>query len=154
MKIDELEKRLRTLEDIEEIKSLHREYIYYLLNSQWKEMADCFTEDAMTNIWRHGPRYGKTEIMKFFSTTIAGMNSGKGRDAHFAIEPVISINGDKAKGHWMMYIFIADNNSGVARYSQGRYDAEYIRDGGKWKFKSLIYTRPWPVTPETLPKPQ
>ena len=147
MTIEELEARLRTLEDTEAIKGFHRQYVFYLNNCQWDDMAECFTEDASANI--HGAYSGKEEIRKLFAEHISKLNSsGKARDAHFAVEPVIRVDGDRAKGHWLIYILISDPVTGCAsRWIPGRYDCEYSRVKGDWKFSSLTYTSPWP--PET-----
>ena len=146
MTVAELEQRLRNLEDIEAIKSFHREYVFFLNNRQWDDMADCFTEDAFADI--HGPHRGRDEIRKLFTERISKLNAGKGRDAHFAVEPVIHVDGDRAKGHWLIYILISDPVTGAAsRWMQGRYDCEYAKVSGRWRFSSLVYSSPWP--PET-----
>ena len=155
MTFEEIEKRLRILEDIEAIKSLQNEYIFYLLNGQWKAIADCFAENAHVHIWKHGKCQSRKEIYKFFTEHISKANSGKGRDAHFTVMPVITVDGDNAKGHWMLYIFIADPVTGVvSKFHQGRYDCEYTKENGKWKFSKLIWTNPWPLTVESLPRPE
>jgi ketosteroid isomerase-like protein len=153
METTNFQKRLKHLEDIQEIKDLHREYVYWVNSCEWDKVLDCFTEDAFANIGKHGPRKGKTELEKLFKVDIANNNQGKGRDGHFVIQPVISADGDIATGHWLMYIMIADKETGKAeRWSNGRHDAEYERFNGKWKIKNIIWTRPWPVDPVTHPK--
>jgi hypothetical protein len=157
MNLEEISHRLQTLEDIETIKSLHNQYIYFLLNNQWEDMADCFAEDAYVNIWRHGGHKGKEAIYKLFTERIAKVNpvSDRPRDAHFTVMPVITVDGDKAKGHWMLYIFVnAPKTPAFSHYRQGRYDCEYVRLNGEWKFSKLVWTNPWPLTPESLPRPE
>ena len=144
MSSEDIAKRLQVLEDIEAIKQMHNEYLFYLNNEQWQEMADCFTEDATANI--HEIHHGKKEILKLFTEVIAKLNKGKIRDAHFAVQPVIVVEGDRAKGHWLIYILIADPETGNAlRWVPGRYDCEYVKEEGEWKFSHLTYTSPWPV---------
>ncbi|MFH1647956.1 MAG: nuclear transport factor 2 family protein [Chloroflexota bacterium] len=143
MTLEEMEKRLKAIEDAEAIKNMHNDYLFYLNNRQWPEMAECFTEDATVNI--HDLVRGKKAILKLFTDVIARKNAGKGRDAHFAVQPVVEVDGDKAKSHWLIYIFIADPATGNAqRFIQGRYDCEYARVDGRWKFSALTYTSPWP----------
>jgi ketosteroid isomerase-like protein len=143
MMMKELEDRIRTLEDLEAIKAFHREYIFFLNNRQWDDMAECFTEDASADI--HGACSGKEEIRKLFTDRISKLNTGKGRDAHFAVEPVIRVTGDKAEGHWLIYILISDPDTGAAsRWIQNRYDCTYAKESGKWKFSSVVLTSPWP----------
>lgn len=151
MNLEELEKRMTRLEDIEEIKSLHREYVFMLVNRQWNDMPECFAEDATADIGRHGLRRGKPEIKKLFNETISRMNAGKGRDAHFATMPVITVNGNRATGHWMLYIMVRDKDTGYPRYSQGRYDCEYVKENGKWLFSAVKYTGFWPAEPDNVP---
>jgi ketosteroid isomerase-like protein len=153
MTLEELEKRLKTLEDLEAIRKLHHEYIFMLLNRQWDEIVDCFAEDATANIAHHGLRRGRAELEKLFKENISKMNAGKLRDAHFVVQPVINVEGSTASGYWLMYIMVADPETGKSlRWVQGRHDCEYVEIDGKWKFKSVKYTRPWPLEPESLPK--
>ena len=46
MALEELEKRLRVLEDIEAIKQLHRKYVFCLSSRAWDDLLDCFADDA------------------------------------------------------------------------------------------------------------
>ena len=142
-----LEKKIRTLEDVEAIKNMHKEYVYWLNNRQWDKMLGCFIENASADIGYHGMRRGIREIEKLFKVDVAKVNSG--REGHFAVQPVISVNGDKAKGHWLLYILFSDAATGQAtKWIQGRYECEYVKELGKWKFSSVIWIRPWPKQPE------
>lgn len=152
MNLEEMEKRLRRLEDVEAIKALHRDYIFGLNNRQWHEMAGCFTDDAKALIFRHPLCEGKEQISRLFTDTMSRVNTGKGRDAHFATMPVVSVEGDRARGHWLLYILIADPETGNAwKWTQGRYECEYRRVQDQWKFSKLVWVNPWPRTPESLP---
>jgi ketosteroid isomerase-like protein len=139
----ELADRLKNLEDMEAIRAFHHEYLFCLNKRQWDDMAECFIEDAFAHI--HQPCQGKEEIRKLFTERISQLNSGKGRDAHFAVEPVIRVKGDRAEGHWLIYILISDpDTGGASRWIPGRYDCEYSRTEKGWRFSSLVYTSPWP----------
>jgi ketosteroid isomerase-like protein len=146
MNLAEMEKRLKTLEDIEAIRQMHNEYLFCLNNCQWGAMADYFTADASVSI--HEKRRGRKEIMKLFTDVISKLNTGNFRDAHFAVQPVIQVDGEKAKSHWLIYVFVHDPATGLARKLVcGRYDCEYAREKDGWKFTSMIYTAPWPPPP-------
>ena len=145
--------RLRRLEDIQEIKDLHREYVYWVNSCEWDKVLDCFTENAFANIGPHGPRRGKAELVQLFKQNIHGNNQGKGRDGHFAIAPVITVDGDRAKGHWLMYIMISHPETGNAlHWWHGRHDVEYVRVDGKWKIDWIVFTSPWPREPGSFPR--
>jgi hypothetical protein len=141
MTLEELDKRLRTLEDIESIKTLHREYLFYISNLEIENALDCFTQDITTDIAHYGRRRGKAEVRKFFREVIRD-NVFQSQDGHYTGQPVISAEGDKATGHWMFYRFVPGPNP--KRFVQGRYDCEYVRENGQWKFSLLKLTRPWP----------
>jgi len=137
---EELEKKIKVLEDIEEIKKLHINYVYLLCDLQWDDMLDCFAENATLDLLDQGVRKGKKEIGEVFHNVLAKMI--KRTDGHFVGQPVISVDGDKAKGYWILYLFFAEP---AVRWMQGRQDCEYVRVNGKWKFSSVKFTNPWPT---------
>lgn len=143
MTVEEMEKRLKTLEDIEAIKNMHNDYVYALASQQWDDMLDCFAEDAVADIWQWGPRRGKKEIGDLFKDNFAGKILPT--HGHLVAQPVIKVNGDKAEGYWILFVFLAEPEM---RWIQGRYDCRYVRVNGEWKFSHLGYTRPWPPLPE------
>ncbi len=151
MKLEDLKKKVQALEDLEEIKTLHREYMFWVNNRQWDDVVNCFTEDASALLPKHGLFKGKPEITHLYKDLVEKSNAGQGRDAHCVLQPVITVNGNSATGYWLMYIIISDPATGkLAMLVRGRHDVEYARVDGKWKIKSLIYTRPWPEDPDTL----
>jgi ketosteroid isomerase-like protein len=149
----EYEKRLKRLEDIEAIKDLHREYIYWVNECSWDKVIDCFTDECAVNIGKWGLRKGKASLQKLFKQDIAGNNKGKGRDGHFATQPVITVDGDSAVGHWLLYIMISNPETGMAmQWAHGRHDAQYTRVDGEWKISAITWTNPWPREPGSYPK--
>ena len=153
MTLKELEKRVKVLEDIEEIKKLHYGYIYSLNERKFEENIDCFTEDATEDGFPRGKTHtGKKEIAKIFR----GMDKGSPEAPHATLvaQPVISVEGDKAKGYWLWLGRINDRRvftSGQEgdevtqiRPKLGRYDMEYERVDGKWKMSKMKFTLPWP----------
>jgi ketosteroid isomerase-like protein len=152
MKSTEYENRLKRLEDIQEIKDLHREYMFEVNNREWDRVIDCFSDDCSANIGKWGLRKGKESLQKLFKVDIAGNNKGKGRDGHFAIQPVIKVDGDKAEGHWLMYVMISDQETGNAKkWSHGRHDVKYARVNGEWKIQTIVFTSPWPREADSFP---
>jgi ketosteroid isomerase-like protein len=153
MDLTEIEKRLTVLEDIREIEKLQSRYIYALTNLQLEDVVDCFTENGTTNVYTHGLQQGKAQMLKMFKEEISHMNMGLNRDGHFAIQPIIEVDGNKAIGSWLMYVMILDPVTGKAqKWFNGKYDNTYEKVDGKWKISSLKWTYPWPVTPDSYPK--
>ena len=139
MTIAELERRVGALEDIEAIKKLHRMYVYALASQQWDDMLDCFAEDGTADIYNWGPRTGKEEMGKLFKGNFEGRILPT--HGHFVTQPVITVDGDTASGYWVLYLFLPGPE---LTWVQGRYDCNYVRLQGQWKFSYMKYTRPWP----------
>lgn len=145
-RLNDLEKRIKAFEDLEEIKKLHRHYVFLLNAHQWDEMISLFTEDGIADIGHHGLHKGKKELSELFKVKIAKRNE-KWNGGHFVTQPIISVDGDKASGYWVLYIFVfnGDTPNGPSyTWIQGRHDCEYVKVDGKWKFNYIKFTRPWP----------
>jgi len=142
MSLEELEKRIGVLEDIEAIKRLHRNYVFYLSSRAWDELLDCFAEDATAEIWKHGLRRGKEEIKGLVYDVFDKLEKTPG---HLVSQPVITVNGNRASGYWILYLFPFTE---PMTWWQGKHDCEYVKIDGKWKFSSVKFTRPWPEVPE------
>ena len=140
--LNELEKRARILEDIEEIKKVQRKYVFCLCNRQWDDLLDCFAEDGIADIGTHGRREGKKAVRELVYNCFDNLAK---TPPHLVGQPVISVEGDRAKGHWILYLF---PHGPKMVWGQGRYDNEYVREDGKWKFSLVKFTHPWPVRTE------
>ena len=141
-KIVALEKKVRELDDIESIKKLHRDYLFYISNLEMDKALECFAEDIETEVADYGIQKGKKEVTNFFKERIAH-NVASSNDAHFTGQAVVNVDGDTASGHWMFYRLLAHPKT--QGWVQGRYDCDYVRENGAWKFKVLKMQRPWPA---------
>jgi hypothetical protein len=143
-----LEARVQTAEDIEAIKQLHYRYMDGMTQTRWDEVLDCFAEDATIDINPSGQGVGKgiKEIRRQYNN-LAKVHIGK--DIDFAIHPRITVEGNKAKGKWLMYLAmykINDSNQQQFVIMQGVYFAEYVKINGQWKF-SFLQHRPRQIEP-------
>ena len=145
MTVEELEKRLRTMEDIEEIKQLQARYVNCLITTQWDELIDCFTENGVVDL-HAGLAKGKEAFTKLFKEKIAMTHVGL--EGCYVVHPIISVDGDKAKGSWLLYTKFSqphkiqrvppESGEGDAPdWLQGYYEMEYVRENGKWKISLL-----------------
>jgi hypothetical protein len=148
--LEALEERIRRLEEVEEIKQLHRNYIYWLTNHQWEKVIDCFAEGAVADMPTTGEKKGKRNIEEAFRTQIAGEEAFQ-KGGHLLAQPVITMEEGKANGYWTMYRFAYDFVSPAGEVVQlfgpqlqGRFDCEYVKEGGAWKFGRMKFARPWP----------
>jgi hypothetical protein len=135
MTIEEIEKRLRVLEDIEEIKKLHCHYVNCLTSARWDEAIDCFAENAVTDLERSGVTEGKANIAKLFKEGISRRH-GRGEGA-ILIHPIITVDGDKARGNWHIYFMynegLKKKKGNASDWLLGEYNVDYVRESGKWK---------------------
>ena len=116
--------------------------IFFISNLEIDKALECFAKNIVVEIADYGVREGKEAVSKFFREVIHRNVSGS-KEGHFTGQPVISIDGQKAEGHWMFYRFVPQPSE--IRWIQGRYDCEYIIENGKWKFSRMKLTRPWPA---------
>ena len=146
MNLEELEKRVRAIEDIEEIKIMHRDYMSCLDNLEFKKALDYFTEDAEVEVRHSGVMKGKENFHQIYLGTLAQRKER--HDGHLVGQPVITIDGDTARGHWIVYMFFSVP---TIEWVQGRHDCEYVRENGKWKFSKLKFARTLASKPELYP---
>jgi ketosteroid isomerase-like protein len=137
--LKKLEKRVRVTEDIQEIHQLQRRYVNALICTEWDDCADCFAENGIIDVYLHDPVKGKAAITKWFKEELAITHAGKEGD--IVVHPIISVDGDKAKGKWLLYMMYAYPRTGQSLFwVQGFYEMEYIRENGKWKISLMKWT--------------
>ncbi len=160
MNLDQMEARLRRLEDIEEIKQLQVHYVNSLINTRWDDLVECFAEDGVANL-HMGVAKGKAEISLLFKEKIS--RSHQGLEGVFVTHPIVSVKGDQATGNWLLYIQwslprkldpIPHNMTSdeAPDWMQGYYDMDYKRENGVWKISSLKW-RCRLISPRTYYKP-
>ena len=146
MNVEELEKRVRTIEDLEEIKKMHQEYMSCLDNIQFEKALDFFTDDAEVEVRNSGVMKGRENYSKIYLGTLAKRTSR--HDGHLVAQPDITIDGDRAKGTWIVYIFFSVPN---IDWVQGLSTSEYVKVNGQWKFSKLKFARTLASRPELYP---
>ncbi len=138
MSHNDLEKRIQALEDAEAIKKLHQKYIDLMDNLRYEDVLDLFTEDASVAIRNLGVKKGRKELREIYVDVLAKKRGTERFDGHMAVQPDISINGDTAKGTWLIYMLFSRPS---IQWVQGRNDCEYKKINGEWKISKLKFTR-------------
>jgi ketosteroid isomerase-like protein len=137
--LKKLEKRIRVTEDIQEIHQLQRRYVNALICTEWDDCADCFAENAKIDVYLHDPVKGKAAITKWFKEELSVTHAGKEGD--ILVHPIISVDGDKAKGKWLLYMMYAYPRTGQSLFwVQGFYEMEYVRENSTWKISLMKWT--------------
>ena len=147
MSLEELEKRVKAMEDLEEIKKLHQNYINLMDNLQYEEVLDLFTEDATVEVRNSGVKRGKKELSEVYM----GILEKRGRtrlEGHMAIEPDLTVDEDSARGTWLIYMLFSKP---TVQWVQGINECEYRKEKGKWKIRKLKFTRTLASDPGMYP---
>ncbi len=148
MLLEELEKRVKAIEDMEEIKKLHQEYINLMDNLQYTKVLDLFTEDCTSEVRNSGVKHGKKEIEDIYFKMLANKRGPVRHEGHLAVEPDITVDGDTARGTWLIYMLFSRP---TVQWVQGKNECEYKKVNGQWKIHKLKFTRTLASDPKMYP---
>lgn len=136
---NELEARIRKIEDIHEITNLQALYSFHIDNSEIDALVELFADDFAWQV-------GFDEMTKITSKSTLNRFLSKSSEQtpmmrHQPITPFIEVDGDMANGIWYLTGMMTSitSNGEEARWVQGRYDNEYVRIGDTWKFSRLYF---------------
>lgn len=137
---DNLEARIRKVEDFQDISNLQARYSFLIDTSQIDELVTLFAEEF---IWEVGfKKMTKVTTKPDLHELLTKASKGNSFMIHQPITPYIEINGDTAKGIWYLLGMITSitSHGEEAKWTQGQYNNEYIREDGKWKIRRLNFT--------------
>ncbi len=134
---EDLEKRLRVLEDraaIHELKALYGSYCDDGYDAD--RIAELFTEDAVWESPAVGRFEGREAIRQFFRRASKIFTFA----IHYSLNGQIRIEGDFASAKWHLFMpcTVADGNYAMWRASIDH--EEYVRANGEWKFRRKAAT--------------
>jgi hypothetical protein len=131
------EERLRRLEDVEEIRRLIQDYRRHLDTRDLVAYGLLFAADGE---WIGGTGYGKSPagITAMLTERLPARAPGPQSSWHLLTDPVIMVDGDRAAGllTWA-WVGRGDGNVPVMRLL-GTYEDSYVREHGRWRFRSRI----------------
>ena len=139
----QIERRVQVLEDIEAIKKLKASYCHLVDAgvagdaSKLDELMTHFTDDAWADFELLGRHEGKEAVTVLFKKIVPSAIS---YSAHMVANPIIEVDGDTARGRWYVHVPLTGRTQNLAGWLQGRYDEEYVKMAGTWKWKSITTT--------------
>jgi len=148
MSLEEIEKRLLALEDAEKIKKLHQTYINLMDELRYEEVLDLFTEDGSCEVRNFGVKKGRAELATVYLDVLAKNRGKKRYEGHMAVQPEIEVDGDTAKGTWLIYMLFSRP---AIFWVQGKNECEYRKANGEWKISKLKFTRTLASDPDQYP---
>jgi hypothetical protein len=128
------------LQAIEAIKRLKYKYMRCLDQKLWREMGECFTENATAAY--SGGKYsfqGRQAILDFF---VQAMGRPGVLSSHRVHHPEIDLTSETtATGIWALEDVFIDEGAGVTIRGAAFYRDEYVRIGAEWKIAHTGYER-------------
>jgi ketosteroid isomerase-like protein len=137
-----LRARVQALEDVEAIKTLHREFTRAVADRRFDVLSGFFTDDAAIDMRRHGETLGREAIKRHFDGMASVPLTGAG---YVLSSPIVAVTGDTASGQWTWHRFLADGtvagNPGLVRgtWEEGRYRCSYRRTGDGWRISRMHF---------------
>ena len=134
----EFESRIRRLEDAQEIQNLQARYAYCVDSGQREKIPDLFAEAFVAEWVPLGSFDTKPALVAF----LMGNAARNVMTRHQLQTPLIEVQGDRATGTWYMFgpATTVTESGPVALWMQGRYENEFVRTGGQWKFSRLKFS--------------
>jgi ketosteroid isomerase-like protein len=137
--VKDLAARVQVTEDVNQVKELQWTYLNALMATDWDRCAECFAEDALVDVYLHDPVRGRGAIRAWFKEELSQTHAGKEGDV--CIHPIIEVDGDAAKGKWLLYMMYFYPRTGQSLFwVQGYYDMDYAREKGAWKIKVMRWS--------------
>jgi uncharacterized protein (TIGR02246 family) len=127
---NELEDRLRRLEDITEIHQLFVDYGLALDAGDFDAYADLFAEDGEVLLGPMGRATGRENIKALMAGTLSGR---AGSSFHIISSPQVRLDGDTATSQVMWSVVTADETGKAAMTMIGRHRDDLVREHGRWK---------------------
>ena len=135
MTTHDLEARVKRLEDLEAIRRLRYTYCYLCDEYKMDELLKLFAKGAQCDFHEFGQYVGNEEVAKFYKEIVP---TAMTFFVHMVHNPMIEIiDENNAKGKW--YADVPATLSGEARWMCGRYEEQYVKEDGVWKFKEINF---------------
>jgi hypothetical protein len=125
---------LTALEDIEAIKRLKAEYCDICDDDHNQErIVKIFTSDGIWESKGVGRAEGHAELRKLFQSFQERISFSQ----HNVFNPRIEVDGDRARGIWYFMGPFTFRKTSQAVWLAARYEEDYVKLGGAWRFKHL-----------------
>ena len=129
---DDLEARVRKLEDMAAIHQLFVDYGAYLDAHDFSGYASLFADDGEVLLGPVGRAKGREQIRALMEGTMGGTQPG--RSFHIVTSPVVTLNQDRAQAR-VMWTVIQRDGAGRPQVGMiGHHQDELARVDGKWMF--------------------
>lgn len=133
-RLQAMEAKIQELTDLEAIRSLRFRYHECINGENLGPIPDLFTADGILDFDYLGKAQGRQELVEFFQKVDDLLSFVK----QFMHNHCIEVKGDTGTGY--AFLEAKTVSKGDAYFVAARYDDEYIRQDGVWKFKKMALT--------------
>jgi hypothetical protein len=146
-RVKALEATVQELNDREAIRDLRYRYHEYVNEGKFADIANLFTEDGVLDFGHLGKAKGKAELNAFFGNLPSDRAPQPGGPAtprgisfvkQFIHNHIIHLQGDRGTG--FAYLEAKPVYKGESFLVAARYDDEYVKQNGQWKFRKMSLT--------------
>lgn len=132
--LEQLEKRIAVLEDVEAIKKLKARYCAICDdNHNPDEIVKLFATDGIWEGDGIGKHQGHAAIRALFQRFQERISFSQ----HNVMNPIIEVDGDRARGTWYFLGPFTFRKGNRAMWLAARYEEDYVKVNGEWKFQHL-----------------
>lgn len=129
-------------DDVAAIIALKYRYLRTLDTKKWDEFKDTLCEDIVANYGSHaGDRElkftGRDEVVDYMSGAMGPWLTS----VHSCTHPEIEVNGDEAKGSWLLQDVVLIPSKKLEIRGASYYFDTYRRVNGEWKISGTGYER-------------
>lgn len=138
--MNELEKRIQRLEDIEAIKALMGKYYRCLDLKAWDDLKTCFSPNVVTS-YSDGKLCfnGPDETVGFFAKVMGPDDQISQHNGH--TPEIHIIDETTAEGHWYLQDYLVIRKHNVGLRGTAIYTIKYEKINGEWKILDIGYNR-------------
>jgi hypothetical protein len=156
-----LARRIRLLQDIEEIENLISMYGYYLDKQQWNLLTDLFVEDSAMEISQRGIYVGRKSVMRAWELFGPQNIERNHLHNHIQMQPVIHVAPDEQHARVRSRALSQLGTFGsIGVWGDSVYENELVKEKGIWKIKKdhlyttffAPYDTGWAMDPRPAPK--
>ena len=137
-----LARRIRLLQDTEEIENLISMYGYYLDKQQWDLLTDLFAEDISMEISQRGIYVGRKSVRRAWELFGPQNIERNHLHNHIQMQPVIHLAPDGQRA-WVRSRALSQLGTlgSVGIWGDSVYENEFVKEEGVWKIKKdHLYT--------------